>query len=157
LESKKDQPDYGRVLGQILIRPCTGKRRSKQWFHRKDSIEYTTLLADDEYIECEPELDSEDDPLPQKSKHREKRQTSPRAPVIRPGWGQIFTPQSNLILLAYSMLAMHSMAFDALIPVFLHHEKLPLYDNPNVKFPFKFSGGFGIGTVTCELLTPLTL
>lgn len=58
----------------------------------------------------------------------------------------IFTPQSTLLLLAYGMLAMHSMGFDTLFPVFLHHTKQDMANSPDVKLPFKFSSGFGLGT-----------
>lgn len=58
---------------------------------------------------------------------------------------QVLTPQSVLILMAYGMMALHSMAFDSLFPVFLHHPKQEIANNPDVQLPFKFAGGFGYG------------
>lgn len=57
----------------------------------------------------------------------------------------IFTPQSTLTLIVYGMLAMHSMGFDSLFPVFLHHPQQDLINNPDVELPFKFTSGFGLG------------
>lgn len=42
-------------------------------------------------------------------------------------------------------MAMHSMAFDSLFPVFLHYPEQDFYSNPDVHLPFKFAGGFGVG------------
>lgn len=57
----------------------------------------------------------------------------------------IFTPQSTLTLIVYGMLAMHSMGFDSLFPVFLHHPEQDLFNNPDVELPFRFTSGFGLG------------
>lgn len=73
----------------------------------------------------------------------QKNQNSGKAK--RPSWGQVLTPQSILVLIAYAMLAMHSMAFDSLFPVFLHYRPQNLEGNPDVNLPFKFAGGFGVG------------
>jgi hypothetical protein len=43
------------------------------------------------------------------------------------------------------MMAMHNMAFDSLLPVFLHTPLQRLDGNPEVRLPFKFIGGFGVG------------
>lgn len=57
----------------------------------------------------------------------------------------VFTSQSVLVLIAYGMMALHSMGFDSLFPVFLHHPQEDMIDNPDVKLPFKFASGFGLG------------
>jgi MFS family permease len=53
------------------------------------------------------------------------------------------------------MLAMHSVAFDQLLPIFMHHPAQDIH-SPDVKLPLKFSGGFGIGTFSApsSLLPP---
>lgn len=68
-----------------------------------------------------------------------------KVPVKKPGWKQVFSPQSNVVLLAYGTLGMHTMAFDSLFPVFLHYPVQQLRENPDVQLPFKFIGGFGMG------------
>ncbi|KAM6537381.1 hypothetical protein FALCPG4_003304 [Fusarium falciforme] len=55
----------------------------------------------------------------------------------------VFTRQTVINLLAYSFLAFHSVAYDQVLSVFLYH---PVEDKTpdNFKFPFYFSGGFGL-------------
>lgn len=116
MEAKKDKRDYGLILGQMLTRSCTLNRRTS-----KQDSERTALLGQDTQA---------------KPKHSNRK---------RPSWRQVFSPQSNLILLAYGMMSMHAMAFDSLIPVFLHYPEQQMHNNPDVQLPFKFIGGFGVG------------
>jgi hypothetical protein len=48
-------------------------------------------------------------------------------------------------LIVYTLLALHNIAFDQLIPIFMHH---PVQDhsakNPDFQPPLKFAGGFGL-------------
>lgn len=91
-------------------------------------------------------------------------------------WREIFTPQSNINLLAYTLLALHSIAYDQLLPVFMHYPSLldhheqqqqqtaqvsqsssfpGLIDNtppPAYHHPLKFTGGFGIDSGRIGLL-----
>lgn len=121
LTSKKDRPDPGLALGKILTRPCTGKRRKKASHTKFSSDETTALLGNG---------------TPAAPKKPE------RAPP-RPRWRDVLTPQSSIIAFAYAMLAMHSIAFDAILPVFLNRPYQEIED-PNVSLPFKFVGGFEI-------------
>jgi hypothetical protein len=122
LAAKKDRRDYGLLVGDMLTRPCTSKRR-KSHFKSQDD-ETTALLGD----------------------HRPKRSNAKRAVKI-PSWKDVFTPQSSIILLSYSTMAMHNMAFDSLFPVFLHSPAQVRDGNPDVNLPFKFIGGFGVGMI----------
>ena len=58
---------------------------------------------------------------------------------------EVFTRQSVINLIAYTFLALHSVAYDQLLPIFLHHPK-QVPDELNTHLPFKFSGGFGLGS-----------
>lgn len=117
LETQKGRYDPGLALGRALIRPCTSRR--KQPAELKDADEErTTLLS-----------------------HQPKR----KKPVVRPSWSQVFTLQSNLVLVAYTLMSGLMMAFDSVFPVFLHWPVQQLHDNPDVQLPFKFTSGFGIG------------
>jgi hypothetical protein len=60
--------------------------------------------------------------------------------VSPPRYRDVFSPQSNLTLLAYCILALHGVAYDQLLPVFLH---LPV-DREGINLPFQFRGGFGL-------------
>ncbi|KOC17472.1 MFS transporter [Aspergillus flavus AF70] len=121
LATKKDSRDYGLVLGKMLT-SCSTSREKKAQYTVKDD-ENTPLLGGS--------------PLQQK-----------KAPVKRPSWKDVFSPQSRLVLIAYALMALHTMAFDSLLPVFLHTPVQQLHGNPDVHLPFKFIGGFGVGSQT---------
>jgi hypothetical protein len=62
-----------------------------------------------------------------------------------PSIGEVLTRQSTINLIAYTFLALHSVAFDQLLPTFMHlAPQVP--DSSNTRLPFKFSGGFGLGS-----------
>ncbi|CAK7206228.1 hypothetical protein SEUCBS139899_009015 [Sporothrix eucalyptigena] len=66
--------------------------------------------------------------------------------VASPARGtKIFTYQTSMALLCYTLLALHSVAYDQVLPVFLNYpyEK---HDSSNTHLPFKFSGGFGLSS-----------
>ncbi|KAJ5084654.1 permease of the major facilitator superfamily, partial [Penicillium alfredii] len=125
LETQKDRRDYGLFLGKAITRSCLSRKH-------QDSGPVTS----DERASLLPENGQP----PRKKK-----------PVRQPSWSQVFTPQSNLVLLAYSLLAMHSMAFDSVFPVFLHYPVQEFEGNPDVQLPFKFAGGFGVDAQTIGL------
>lgn len=116
LASKKDQHDYGIEIGKALTSPCTASR--KRGINEESPDDERTVL------------------LPRVQKKRK---------VSKPSWSQIFTPQSSLVLMAYTMISGLGVAFDSTFPVFLHHPKQDLDNNPDVKLPFKFTSGFGVG------------
>ncbi|OAX82586.1 hypothetical protein ACJ72_03063 [Emergomyces africanus] len=127
LASKKGHQDWGLTLGNILRRPFVRRTEQKgpSGFLVNEEAETTPLLVSDE-----PQTQEADNG---KKKH------APNLP-----WSQILIPQSNLMLLAYATMSMHTVAFDSVFTVFLNHPQQDYENNPNVKFPFKFSGGFGI-------------
>jgi len=116
LETKRDCYDPGLALGQALTGSCVSRKRQAG---PKDSDEERTVL------------------LPGNNKKSK--------PAKRPRWSQVLTPQSNLVLLAYTLMSGLGMAFDSVFPVFLHYPVQEFHDNPDVQLPFKFASGFGIG------------
>ncbi|GLI77446.1 hypothetical protein PoHVEF18_005736 [Penicillium ochrochloron] len=120
LESKRDRYDPGLELGKALTRPCVSSRRRQAELKGVDE-ERTALLPGG--IQAQKKI---------------------KKPVTRPSWSQIFTPQSKLILLSYTLMSGLGMAFDSVFPVFLHYPVQDLHDNPNVQLPFKFASGFGV-------------
>ncbi|PYH43291.1 MFS transporter [Aspergillus saccharolyticus JOP 1030-1] len=125
LAAKKDHRDYGLVLGQALTRPCRSARSDK-----KSRLSAAIAGADEERTAL----------LGQRRRAGKKAR--------KPSWAEVFSPQSNLILVAYSLMSMHTMAFDSLLPVFLHTPVQQLEGNPDVHLPFKFIGGFGVDSQT---------
>jgi hypothetical protein len=63
----------------------------------------------------------------------------------RPALSEVFTRQSVINVIAYTFLALHAVAYDQLLPVFMHHTK-QIPDSTNTRLPFQFSGGFGLGS-----------
>ena len=114
LEYRKNERDYGRILGQALIR-CSRSR------HRRSTgrKEYDT------------------------SQSMRSEGSVKRSPISPPSFREVFSYQSNLNLFVYTLLALHSIAYDQLISVFLHTTL-----DGNFKYdtasPLKFAGGFGL-------------
>ena len=69
----------------------------------------------------------------------QRRGSTPKPPSYR----EVFSYQSNLNLFVYTLLALHSVAFDQLISVFLH-TRLAKDREYSVASPLKFAGGFGL-------------
>ncbi|KAN0093711.1 MFS general substrate transporter [Hyaloscypha variabilis] len=78
------------------------------------------------------------------SKYEETRKNS-KPPLPRPTLVEVFTRQSVINLIAYTFLALHSVAYDQLLPIFLHHPRQN-HTPSNTHLPFKFSGGFGLNS-----------
>ncbi|EEQ86558.2 MFS transporter [Blastomyces dermatitidis ER-3] len=125
LASKRGHQDWGLTLGKMLTRP----------FERRKEQKTARGIVVNEEDETTPLLTSREPQAQQGS----KKSDSPNLP-----WSQILIPQSNLVLLAYATMSMHTVAFDSVFTVFLNHKLQDYGNNPDVNLPFKFSGGFGI-------------
>jgi MFS family permease len=112
LETKKHQRDRGREIGEALIRCTTRKKK-----HSDSLGDYEALNSDG-------------------SAKNRKRDVKP----VPLSYRSIFNRNTNLILVSYFTLAFHQVAYDQLLPVFLH---LPV-NHQGFQPPFKFAGGFGL-------------
>lgn len=128
LAAKKHHRDVGLRLGQMLTGSCSSRRKKISYSETQEVDETTALLG--------------------------QQQSTKSTAAKRPSWKEVFSPQSTLVLLAYAMMAMHNMAFDSLLPVFLHTPIQRLDGNPEVRLPFKFIGGFGVGMYLSPFLEP---
>jgi MFS family permease len=135
LEDKKHQRDYGLVLGRLLTSSCR-KRDRKAWRIDADGDANEPFLARAGSAMSSPTA---------ASKHAAAFAQPNKKPQGE--WKQVFTPQSNVNLAVYTFLAMHSVAYDQLLPVFFHHPVQPI-TSPDVHLPLRFAGGFGIGSST---------
>lgn len=124
LEEKQSRRDYGLLLGKLLATSCSSRRkRARSWSNAE---------------EREPFLDGTASELSSPVTNR-----TPPLPKKNPGWAEVFSRQSNINLVVYTFLAMHSVAYDQLLPIFMHYPVQSRHD-PKVHLPFKFAGGFGI-------------
>lgn len=130
LETKKYKRDYGRMLGSALSRSCSRRKHKKpNWGNGNDEAEAFLSRNDSSGSELSSPVSK-------------SKPSAPNKPV---GYREVFSPQSNINLVAYTLLAMHTVAFDQILPVFMHHPTQDIH-SPDVHLPFKFSGGFGIGS-----------
>ncbi|UKZ48955.1 hypothetical protein TrVGV298_003192 [Trichoderma virens] len=77
-----------------------------------------------------------------------KKATAPKAPT---GMKEVFSYQTTVNLISYTFLAFHSVAYDQNITVFLDYPVIPRTPE-NTKFPFYFTGGFGLSSGTIGTL-----
>ena len=141
LDTRKGQRDYGIILGRLLLRPFTCKRAGPKWSIEE---EQSASLLKHSRDSSAAALDTEND-----AQGNRKAASIVPSPTYR----EIFSRQSNLNLLTYSILALHSLAYDQLLPIFMHYpQQTNRSTNPDVSLPFKFSGGFGLDSNRIGLL-----
>ncbi|EXJ86285.1 hypothetical protein A1O1_06655 [Capronia coronata CBS 617.96] len=131
LEEKKSRRDYGLLVGKLVIAPCTRKKPRARAYSTDESDPFLRGTSSEM---SSPIVGSEIKP-----------------PKQTPGWSQVFSRQSNINLAVYTLLAMHSVAFDQLLPIFMHYPVQSIPD-PDVHLPLKFAGGFGIDSNRIGLL-----
>ncbi|EGS18027.1 uncharacterized protein CTHT_0060410 [Thermochaetoides thermophila DSM 1495] len=127
LHSKRHHRDWGLVLGEKLTRPFRARRKSQQHHRRLSFVDdeaSAPLVPQSPVSTTEPATPIEEQPVTIK---------------------EIFTPQTSLNLLCYTILAFHSVAYDQVLPVFLNYPRLPP-EEAHIKLPFKFIGGFGLSS-----------
>ncbi|KAI6366712.1 hypothetical protein MCOR25_005079 [Pyricularia grisea] len=124
LASKRDTEDWGLKLGEKLTRPFKSRKRPQ---HRPSFVdgEATAPLL----------------PRPAAAEPANSSTASQSKAKIR----DIFTYSTVMNLICYTFLAMHSVAFDQLLPVFLHHPHQKSTPE-NTSLPFRFSSGFGLSS-----------
>lgn len=141
LESKKGRRDYGIMLGNLLLLPFTRKKREPKWSVEEDQS--TSLLKHSRnasVASLHTDIDAQEN----------RKAVSAVAP---PTYREVFSRQSNLNLVTYSLLALHSIAYDQLLPIFMHYPQQPdRSTSPDVHLPFKFTGGFGLDSDRIGLL-----
>ncbi|EMC99595.1 hypothetical protein BAUCODRAFT_29968 [Baudoinia panamericana UAMH 10762] len=149
LETLQHRRDFGLRIGDKI------KKLAKSHVLRLEEV----LRLRRSEIAC----DSEDEPL-LKDDHDhdydELTGTKPSEPSpAPPSFKEILTKQSLLNLLVYTLLAMHTMAFDQLFPVYMQFPSLlnnpPSLDTtpPSQDNRLRFAGGFGLNHFTIGLLS----
>ncbi|KAI0473599.1 major facilitator superfamily protein [Xylariaceae sp. FL0804] len=123
LQSKRYDRDWGLVLGERISEAFgdRSRRRRMQQFRRfsfQDSEASAPLL----------------------------HARAPRGKLekpIPPSMSSVFSRQTTINLISYTFLALHSVAYDQLLPVFLNFPKEP-HRPKDISLPVYFSGGFGL-------------
>lgn len=143
LETKRNRIDYGLLLGKKLTSAIqtVSRLKSKPKHFRQNSNheeQSASLLHP-----TTPTTPSSVSSRPFDNTFPSKDNSKPPPP--RPTISEVFTRQTTINLIAYTLLALHSVAYDQLLPIFMHHPK-QVPDSRNTSLPFKFSGGFGLGS-----------
>ena len=68
----------------------------------------------------------------------------PFKPLPPPNIKEVFSRQTTINLIAYTALALHSITFDQLLPVFMYQSLRSPQQEADMRLPFKFAGGFGL-------------
>ena len=80
-------------------------------------------------------------------------------PPPPPSYSEVLNPQAVLNLLVYTLLALHNMGFDQLLPVFLRYAPLGSHTDATAisilarSNPLKGAGGFGLDHFRIGLIT----
>jgi Major Facilitator Superfamily len=137
LETKKGRRDYGLIVGQKML-DCFKFRAKRSRRHSDVDDESTGALLSAVSTTSRSSMGDDVDWTPAEIKPVKPAQAPP-------GVKEVFTWQTSTNLLTYTILALHSVAFDQLLPVFLNHStQVP--NEHNTRLPFKFSGGFGLAS-----------
>ncbi|EPE02784.1 major facilitator superfamily transporter [Ophiostoma piceae UAMH 11346] len=159
LETQKYKRDWGIELGERILRLFRGGKPSKRSiirarnrarFHTRAERTRRHSFIDDEatapLLAAEATEHITSATVGDDSNQLIKAAT-PATPAAAtpPEHISMFTYQTSMALLCYTMLALHSVAYDQILPVFLNypHER---HDSTNTQLPFKFSGGFGLSS-----------
>jgi hypothetical protein len=127
LESKRHHRDWGLRLGEKLTHSFhRSKKQDQPRRHRRSFVDdeaHAPLLSDRDMSSSERLV----------------------AQAESPTNAEIFNNQTVINLVSYTFLALHSVAFDQILPVFLNYPR-QVPDEHNTHLPFKFSGGFGLSS-----------
>lgn len=134
LASKRDSRDWGLKLGERIKESISRQRHhhTRRYSFQDDEASAPLLRTG--------------------SSHKTTtKQTSTISDKPRPSYKSVFTRQSVINLVAYTFLALHSVAYDQVLPIFLNYPR-DEHDPADFRLPFVFTGGFGltsgsIGTV----------
>ena len=142
LETKKYERDHGRALGKLILHPL---KEGKPNMPRQQEEEQSQSLLQKSHKSSCSKTDDEID-----------AQVDHNVTLPSPSYQEVFSRQSNINLLTYSILAFHSMAYDQILPIFMHYPpQVHRSSDPNVQLPFKFTGGFGIDSGRIGLIFTL--
>jgi MFS family permease len=127
LDVKKHKRDLGLVIGEKLTQPFrkTKKPSSRGRRHSFVDDEATAPLLS-----------------PSGQVRESSGAASPRnAP---PSNAEVFTSQTIINLVSYTGLALHAVAADQALPVFLSYPRPDFSDPNSIRLPLSFTGGFGL-------------
>ncbi|KAI1844856.1 hypothetical protein JX266_009084 [Neoarthrinium moseri] len=128
LASKRNHRDWGLILGERLTNTFSQKnpRKIRRYSFQDDEATAPLLRTGN---------------APKTTIFDGAKNEKPPRPSMK----DVFTRQSVINLVAYTFLALHSVAYDQVLPVFLNYPREER-DVASFRLPFVFSGGFGLNS-----------
>ncbi|KAI9042152.1 MFS transporter [Aspergillus affinis] len=137
---KKYRRDPGLELGHWLVGKCSGSR-----VQLSEDTDVKTDLTGTDYFDLPPPEYRSTESSPRLGPVKESDSLSDNDDIEgQKETPKAFTKQVIFNIIAYGVLAYHSVSFDQLMPVFLSTPK----SDEEVVLPFKFTGGLGMATKT---------
>lgn len=142
---KKDRRDYGRELGSWLVSRLLGDCTQEPVYSKLSEVEHEeaqALMQDDSppgysSVESSPRLTpSRRHSITQEDRSPLAEEFEPHAP--HQATRSAFTKQVILHIIAYGILAFHTISFEQLMPVLLSSKE----SDSSPSLPFKFEGGY---------------
>ncbi|KAI0400784.1 major facilitator superfamily domain-containing protein [Xylaria palmicola] len=130
LQSKRHSRDWGLILGKRITEAFKDRPFRRQQKLRRYSLQDAEASA--------PLLQTDGASSPA-ARRGGARHEKPAVPSL----SAVFTRQTVINLVAYTFLALHSVAFDQVLPVFLNYPA-QAHTPGNTSLPLFFSGGFGL-------------
>ncbi|KAI0457346.1 major facilitator superfamily domain-containing protein [Xylaria acuta] len=131
LQSKRHSRDWGLILGQRITEAFKENPLRRQQKLRRYSLQDAEASA--------PLLQADG------TSSRATRHGTRLEKPVTPSMSAVFTRQTVINLVAYTFLALHSVAFDQVLPVFLNYPQQE-HTPENTFPPLFFSGGFGLNS-----------
>ncbi|KAF2664529.1 MFS transporter [Microthyrium microscopicum] len=122
---------FGIVSGILFLHESLASKRHQRDYGRQLGAKLVGLFAKKNRKDSLRPADDFESNIPKTYKAEKARV---------PSYREVFAGQSNLMLFAYFILALHATAYDQLLSVFMH---LPV-QREGVELPFRFNGGFGL-------------
>jgi MFS family permease len=144
LETLRDHRDHGRILGRKvtnLIKTRIVKIRHVLHIRSQQSGDGGEGVTDPLLQDQRAGPDEEDGT---------QYDVRPRLP---PTWREVVTKQAFINLVVYTLLAMHSMAFDQIIAVYMQLAPIGQEGSTPYEAPLKFAGGFGLNHLSIGLMS----
>jgi MFS family permease len=133
LESKKNQRDWGILLGEKLVDSFNNSVTRMKLLIRGGPL-YTPLPTSPGYHQLRKVEDLES---------KANKRNSAKDPPL--SYRSVLTKQTILLLTSYTLLATHTAGFEQIVSVLLHHPRNGGITSDITKFPFQFNRGFGLG------------
>lgn len=164
LETKRHDRDWGLVLGEKISRPFQrgnkarrhGHHLRRQQQHQQQQNTHRASFADAEATA--PLLPKSGATVVVQQQHSSSSKGSsnnnPRQASTTPRMSEIFTRNVVVNLVAYTFMALHSVAADQLLPVFLNYPR-QVPDADNTHLPFHFSGGYGLNANSIGMISTI--